>query len=79
MFQDNKSTVALENNWRASSPKRTKHIKLRYFFIKISHYKKKWNKILPNRINVVRCHDKALARKTVFKYVGHDNELPHRL
>lgn len=34
MYQDNKSTILLANNGRWSSSKRTKHIKLRYFFIK---------------------------------------------
>eukprot|EP00804_Cyclotella_cryptica_P007868 CCRYP_001430-RB/>CCRYP_001430-RB protein AED:0.37 eAED:0.34 QI:0/0/0/1/0.25/0/5/0/757 len=34
LFQDNKSTILLAKNGRWSSSKRTKHIKLRYFFIK---------------------------------------------
>ena len=33
LFQDNKSTMLLEQNGRSSSSKRTKHIKSRYFFI----------------------------------------------
>jgi hypothetical protein len=33
IFQDNKSTMLLEQNGRASSSKRTKHINVRYFFI----------------------------------------------
>jgi hypothetical protein len=33
LFQDNKSTILLEQNGRASSSKRTKHINVRYFFI----------------------------------------------
>ena len=33
LFQDNKSTMVLEQNGRSSSSKRTKHIKSRYFFI----------------------------------------------
>ena len=33
VFQDNKSTMLLERNGKASSSKRTKHINLRYFFI----------------------------------------------
>ena len=33
IFQDNKSTMLLERNGRASSSKRTKHINVRYFFI----------------------------------------------
>ena len=34
LFQDNMSAMLLEKNGRASSSKRTRHIKLRYFFIK---------------------------------------------
>jgi hypothetical protein len=33
IFQDNKSTMLLERNEKASSSKRTKHINVRYFFI----------------------------------------------
>ena len=33
VYQDNMSTILLENNGRKSSTKRTKHIELRYFFI----------------------------------------------
>jgi hypothetical protein len=33
LFQDNKSSILLENNGKASSRKRTKHINIRYFFI----------------------------------------------
>ena len=32
-FQDNRSSILLENNGKASISKRTKHIKNRYFFI----------------------------------------------
>ena len=34
LFQDNKSAILLETNGRASSSKRTKHINIRYFFMK---------------------------------------------
>jgi hypothetical protein len=34
IYQDNKSSITLEKHGRASSSKRTKHIKVRYFFIK---------------------------------------------
>ena len=34
LYQDNKSTILLEKNGRASSSKRTKHINIRYFYIK---------------------------------------------
>ena len=33
IFQDNKSTMLLERNGKASSSRRTKHINVRYFFI----------------------------------------------
>ena len=32
-YQDNQSAILLENNGRASSYKRTKHLNIRYFFI----------------------------------------------
>ena len=34
VYQDNKSAISLEKNGKASSSKRTKHIRMRYFFIK---------------------------------------------
>ena len=40
MFQDNQSTMLLEKNGKASSSKRTKHINIRYFFIKDRYDKK---------------------------------------
>jgi Reverse transcriptase (RNA-dependent DNA polymerase)/Zinc knuckle len=33
MYQDNKSAILLENNGKASSSKRTRHIHIRYFFV----------------------------------------------
>jgi hypothetical protein len=33
LFQDNTSSILLENNGKALSIKRTKHINIRYFFI----------------------------------------------
>ena len=33
LFQDNKSAILLEQNGKASSSKRTKHINIRYFFV----------------------------------------------
>jgi hypothetical protein len=35
LFQDNKSSILLEKNGKASSSKRTKHIKIRYFSLPI--------------------------------------------
>ncbi len=34
IYQDNKSSIILETNGRTSGSKRTKHIKVRYFFVK---------------------------------------------
>ena len=34
VYQDNKSAILLENNGKASSSSRTKHINVRYFFVK---------------------------------------------
>jgi hypothetical protein len=33
VYQDNKSAILLENNGKASSSKRTKHINIRFYFI----------------------------------------------
>ena len=33
VYQDNESTIILENNGKASSSKRTKHINIRYYFV----------------------------------------------
>ena len=33
LYQDNKSAILLENNGKASSGKRTRHLDIRYFFI----------------------------------------------
>ena len=33
LYQDNKSTILLENNGKMSSSKKTKHIKAKYFFV----------------------------------------------
>ena len=33
IYQDNKSAILIENNVKASSVKRTKHINMRYFFV----------------------------------------------
>ena len=34
LYQDNKSAILLEENGKASSSKRTRHMKIRYFFVK---------------------------------------------
>ena len=34
LYQDNTSAILLENNGRSSSGKSTRHIKIRYYFIK---------------------------------------------
>jgi hypothetical protein len=47
LFQDNRSSILLENNCKASRSKRTKHIKIRYFFIT--------NKVSKEEVLVVWC------------------------
>ena len=34
VYQDNKSAILLENNGKLSSTSQTKHINVRYFFVK---------------------------------------------
>jgi hypothetical protein len=47
LFQDNKSSILLENNGKASSSKRTKHINIRYLFIN--------NRVKKEEVSVVWC------------------------
>jgi hypothetical protein len=47
LFQDNKSSILLEKNGKASSSKRTKHINIRYFFIN--------NRVIKEEVSVVWC------------------------
>jgi hypothetical protein len=47
LYQDNKSSMLLEKNGKASSSKRTKHINIRYFFIT--------DRINMNELSVVWC------------------------
>jgi hypothetical protein len=47
LFQDNKSSIILEKNGKASSSKRTKHINIRYFFIT--------DRVKKEEVSVVRC------------------------
>ena len=47
MFQDNRSSMLLAKNGKASSSKRTKHINIRYFFIT--------NRISKGKISVAWC------------------------
>jgi hypothetical protein len=34
VYQDNKSAILLENNGKGSNSKRTRHMDIRYFFVK---------------------------------------------
>ena len=52
IFQDNKSTMLLEGNGKASSSKRTKHINVRYFFIT--------DRILKGEVRVEWCPTKEM-------------------
>ena len=47
IYQDNKSAILLEENGRSSSGKRTRHINIRYFFIK--------DRINSNEVTVKYC------------------------
>jgi hypothetical protein len=47
LYQDNKSSILLQKNGKASSSKRTKHINIRYFFIT--------DRVKENELSVVWC------------------------
>ena len=51
LFQDNKSTILLENNGKMSSSKRTRAIDIRYFFLtdQIKKETYKWSIVLQKR------------------------------
>ena len=51
IFQDNKSTMLLERNGKASSSRHTKHINVKYFLSPIELRKEKfeWNGVLRNK------------------------------
>ena len=54
IYQDNESTIKLENNGRSSSGKRTRHINIRYYFIT--------DRIAKGDVRVIHCAtDKLLA------------------
>ena len=53
MFQDNETAMLLEKNGKALSGKRTKHIKMRYFFITYQ--------ISKGRVKVVWCPTGEMA------------------
>ena len=48
MYQDNQSAIKLQLNGRKSSGKRTRHINIRYFFIK--------DLVDKDRISIQHCH-----------------------
>jgi hypothetical protein len=52
IYQDSKSTMLLEQNGKASSSKRTKHINVRYFFVK--------DKIAKGEIELEHCSTKVM-------------------
>ena len=47
LYQDNKSSILLENNGRLSSSQRTRHMNIRYFFIK--------DRVDKEEVNIVYC------------------------
>jgi hypothetical protein len=52
IYQDNKSAILLENNGRASSSKRTRHINIRYYFVT--------DRIANGEISVAYCPTKQM-------------------
>jgi hypothetical protein len=52
VYQDNKSTILLENNGKSSSTKRTRHINIRYFFVT--------DRIANKEVRVEYCPTKAM-------------------
>ena len=69
IYQDNKSAILLEKNGMASSSKRTKHINIRYFFIK-DRVEKKEVKILycPTDEMIADYFTKPLQGKKFFEF-----------
>ena len=55
VYQDNMSTILLENNGRKSSTKRTKHIELQYFFIHDQMLQEKVLPLVRNTCNTFFC------------------------
>jgi hypothetical protein len=53
IYQDNKSTILLENNGKASSTKRTRHINIRYFFVT--------DRIASKEVQVEYCPTKSMV------------------
>jgi hypothetical protein len=54
LFQDNKSSIILEKNGKASRSKRTKHINIRYFFIT--------DRVKKDEVSVVWCPTGGMIR-----------------
>jgi hypothetical protein len=52
LYQDNMSTILLKTNRETSSSKRTKHIKVKYFFIK--------DKVSQREITIKHCPTKQM-------------------
>ena len=59
VYQDNMSTILLENNGTISSSKRTRHINIRYFFVT--------DRINKNEIKVEYCNTKDMLADFVTK------------
>jgi hypothetical protein len=77
LYQDNMSAILLETNGRASSSKRTKHIKVKYFLIK--------DKVDREEITIQHCLTKQMwvgintkpKQRTVFRvFRGHIMGIP---
>jgi len=62
IYQDNQSAILLENNRRASSGKRTRHIDIHYFFIK--------NRIARKEMRVEYCPTEQMLANILTKPLG---------
>ena len=52
LYQDNTSAIQLENNGKTSSGQRTRHINIRYFFIK--------DKVESGEVTIIYCPTKDM-------------------
>ena len=69
LFQDNRSAILLENNGKMSSSKRTKHVNIRYYFIKDRINKKELSvEYCPTGEMTADYFTKPLQGKLFFKF-----------
>jgi hypothetical protein len=69
LYQDNRSAILLENNGKMSSSKRTKHVNIRYYFIKDRINKKELSvEYCPTGEMTADFFTKPLQGKLFFKF-----------